>query len=64
MKLNFSIIKMKYLIGILAVIMIIVFIAQLVVGIISILPSVLIWFIVIGVILFIYFLVKSIKENL
>ena len=55
---------MKYLIGILAVIMIIVFIAQLVVGIISILPSILIWFIVIGVILFICFLVKSIKENL
>lgn len=53
-----------YLIGILAVILIIVFVIQLVAGIIYVLPSVLIGFVIIGVIMFISYLIKAIKENL
>lgn len=53
-----------YLIGTLAVILIVVFIIQTVVGIIYILPSVLMGFVIIGMIMFIYYLIKAIKENI
>ncbi len=54
---------MKYLWGILALIVCIMVIVQLIIGIIEVLPTIVSGFVIIGVILLIYYLIRAIRKD-